>query len=115
MFENLRHQRAELWRARKIRAVARNIDAGEHDLAIAVGDKPADVLDHRAHRHRARIAPAERNDAKGAAVIAAILHLDESAGAAGERIDQMRRGLLYRHDVVDDGFRRTVDVESRSR
>src|SRR5215472_781639 len=106
MFKNLLDQRAKLWRAGKIGAVARDVDAGERDLAITVGNEPAHVLDHRSHRHRARIAATEWNDAKRATMIAAILYLHEGPRAPGECIDQVWRGLRYRHDVVDDRFRR---------
>ena len=34
-------------------------------------------------------------------MVAALLHLDESAGAALETVDEMRRGLGQRHDVAD--------------
>ena len=34
-------------------------------------------------------------------MVAAVLHLDEGAGAAVEPVDQMAGGLVHRHDVVD--------------
>src|SRR3954465_2854551 len=62
----------------------------------------ADLFDHGAHRHRARIATAVGNDAEGAAVIAAVLHLHEDARQPGlETIEQMRCHFAYRHDVGD--------------
>ena len=48
-------------------------------------------------------------------MIAAVLHLDEGAGAAGKTFDQMRRGFFDRHDVVDDGLRRIAKIERRAR
>ena len=60
MLEDLLHQRAEPGRARQVRAIAGEIDAGEHDLAIAARDEPAHLRHHLAHRHRARIAAAVR-------------------------------------------------------
>ena len=36
--------------ARQVGAVAGRVDAGQHDLAIAVGDERADALDHAAGR-----------------------------------------------------------------
>ena len=48
-------------------------------------------------------------------MVAAVLHLDESAGAAGETLDQMRGGLPHRHDVVDDRLRRVGEVERGAR
>src|SRR4029077_19461059 len=96
---------AELGRAGKIAAVAGEIDAGEDDLAIAARAQLAHLRHHLAHGHRARIAAAIRDDAEGAAVIAAVLHLHEGARAAFEAVDEMRRRLLDRHDVVDRDLR----------
>ena len=93
VLEDLLHQRAEPRRARQVRAVAGDVDAGEHDLAIAALDQPAHLRHHLAHRHRARIAAAEGNDAEGAAVVAAVLHLHEGAGVAVDAVDRMRGGL----------------------
>src|SRR6266478_2729603 len=101
MFQNLLHQRAELGRARAIPAVAGEIDAGENDLAIAARAQPAHLRDRLAHGYRARIAATKGNDAKGAAVVAAILHLHEGARAALEAVDEMRGRLPHRHDVID--------------
>ena len=74
---------AELRLAGKIIAPGGDVDARQHDLAIAIGDETAHLLDRLAGRHRARIAASEGNDAEGAAMIAAILDLHESAGALG--------------------------------
>src|SRR6185295_20029104 len=82
MLEDLPDQLAELRHARQVRAVARDVDAGEHHLAIAIGHEPAHLLDHLAHGHRARIAAAIRDDAERAAVVAAVLHLHEGARSA---------------------------------
>ena len=88
MPQDLLCQLPELRRARQIGAVAREIDAGQHDLGMAALDQRADLIDHRAHRHRARIAAAIGDDAEGAAVIAAVLHLHEHARQAGlETVD----------------------------
>ena len=113
MPQDLLGQHAEFRRARQIGAVAGEIDAGQHDLGMAALDQRAHLFDHRAHRHRARIAAAVRNDAEGAAMIAAVLHLHEGARqAALETVDQMRRHLLHRHDVGD---RDLVAARYRSR
>ena len=111
MLEDLRDQRAQFRRTRQVGAVARNVDASEHGLAIAVGDEALDIRDHGAHRHRARIAAAVGNNAESAAVIAAVLHLHERARTPGKAVDQMRGGFLHRHDVVDDRFLGAGDVE----
>ena len=39
-------------------------------------------------------------------MVAAVLHLQHGARAAFEGIDELRRGFLHRHDVVDDHARR---------
>ncbi len=70
------------------RAIAGDVDAGQHDLAIAALGEPAHLRHHLVHRHRARIAAAERNDAEGAAVVAAVLHLHEGARAAVDAVDR---------------------------
>ena len=98
--QDLLDQLPELRRARQIGAIAGDIDAGQHDLGMAALDQRADLFDHGAHRHRARIAAAIGDDAEGAAMIAAVLHLHEDARQAGlEAFEQMRRHLLDRHDV----------------
>jgi len=48
-------------------------------------------------------------------VIAAILHLDEGARLSRKSLDQMRRAVSHRHDVVDDRLRRVGDGESSAR
>src|SRR5256886_1960813 len=101
VFQNLLHQRAELGRARKIRAIAGEIDARENHFAIAPRAEPAHLSDHLAHGHRARIAAAIRDNAEGAAMIAAVLHLHECARPAFETIDEVRGRVRHRHDVVD--------------
>ena len=37
-------------------------------------------------------------------MVAAVLHLHEGARAAVDAVDQMRRGVLHRHDVADGDF-----------
>ena len=74
---------------------------GQHDLAIAVGDEGAHLLDDRAERGRAIVAPAVGNDAEGAAVVAAVLDLDIGPGLSVEAANQMARRFAHGHDVVD--------------
>src|SRR6266536_2196938 len=104
VFQNLLHQRTELGRARKIRAIAGEIDARENHFAIAARAEPAHLSDHLAHGHRARIAAAIRDNAEGAAMIATVLHLHECARPAFETIDEVRGRVRHRHDVVDCDF-----------
>ena len=87
--EDRSDQPAEARPAGQVAAIGGDVDAGQHDLAVAVLDQPADLVDHRAHRHRARIAAAIGDDAEGAAVVAAVLDLDEGAGAAVHAVDQV--------------------------
>src|SRR5215472_13982553 len=115
VFQNLLHQCAELGRAREIPAIAGEIDAGENDLAIAARAEPAHLRDRLAHGYRARIAAAIGNDAKGAAVVAAILHLHEGARAALEAVDEMRGRLPHCHDVINRDLFLGGDAEGCSR
>ena len=102
MPQNLPGQLTEFRSARQIRAITGQIDARQHDLGMATLDQRPDLIDHRAHRHRARIAAAKGNDAEGATMIAAVLHLHEYARQARlESFQQMRRHLAHRHDVGD--------------
>ena len=114
MPQDLLCQQAQFGRPRQIRAIAGEVDAGQHDLGMTALDQRADLIDHRAHRHRPRIAAAIGDDAKGAAVIAAVLHLHECPGQAlGESVQQMRRHLAHRHDVGDRDFLGVLDAERR--
>ena len=101
VLENLLHQLAEPRRAGQARAVARDVDAGQHHLAVAALDEAAHLRDDLAHRHRARVPAPERDDAEGAAVVAAVLHLHDRACAAFDTIHEIGGGFLHRHDVVD--------------
>ena len=112
--QNLFCQLPEFRRARQVGAVAREIDARQHDLGMAALGQRADLFDDRAHRHRARIAAAVRDDAEGAAVVAAVLHLHEHPRQAGlETVEQMRRHLLDRHDVGDRDLLACLDTKAR--
>ena len=69
----------------KVDAVAREIDARQHDLLLAARDKRAGLRDDLIRRRRARRAAAEGNDAEGAAMIAAVLHGKQPARALNAR------------------------------
>src|SRR5690606_1043309 len=58
-----------------------------------------------------RIAAAVRNDAEGAAMVAAVLHLHEGARPALDGIDHVRGGFPHLHDVVDAHLLEQVDAE----
>ena len=85
-------------------AVARDIHPGQHHLPVARRDQRAHLGDHGADRHAAAGAAAERDDAEGAAMIAALLHLHEGARAAGELGDQMRGRSRGAAMMSDDGI-----------
>ena len=44
-------------------------------------------------------------------MVAAVLHLHEGAGVAAHAVEEMRRRLLDRHDVVDEDFLGIGDAE----
>src|SRR5215471_1387320 len=113
MLENLPDQRAELGPAGQIGAVARKIDSGQNHLAITIVSDAANLFDHLAHRHRPGVSTPKRDDAEGAAMVAAILHLHVGAGAALDALDQVPRGFLHRHDVVDSDLLVQADAKIR--
>src|SRR6478735_2956856 len=113
MPQNLLYQLPQLWCARQIGAVARQIHAGQHDLGVAALDQGADLVDHSAHRHRTRIAAAIGNDAEGTAMVAAVLHLHEHPWqAALKTFQEMRRHPGDRHDVGDRDLLSCLDTKS---
>src|SRR5690606_3885801 len=78
-----------------------DVHPGQHDFRIAIGDEFLDLLDHEPHGYRAGGATAIGNDAEGAAMVAAVLHLNEGAGAAIHALDEVPGRLAHAHDVVD--------------
>src|SRR6185437_10428707 len=80
---------AERHLAGKVLAVSGDVDAGQHDLRIALRGEPPRLRHHLAGRNRARWPAAERDDAKGTAMVAAVLDLHIGARAIAEALDQM--------------------------
>ncbi len=80
--EDAAHQFAQLRRAGQVRAPAGEVDAGQHHLGIAGAGEAAHFVHHPLGGDRARVPAPERDDAEGAAVVAAILDFDIGAGAA---------------------------------
>src|SRR5581483_3223306 len=114
--QDLLHQLPEFGGAGQIDTVAREIDAGQHDLGTAALGERAHLLDHRAHRHRARIAPAMGDDAERAAMVATVLHLDEHTWQPTlEAVKQMRRHLPDSHDVADRDLFAGANIERGAR
>ena len=73
--EQLPDHPAEARSAGQVGAVSGHVDAGQHDLAIAGGEERTRLGDDLLERHRAA-RPARIGDyAKGAAMVAALLHL----------------------------------------
>ncbi len=87
------HHLAEARRAWQIGAVGRQIDAGQHDLPIAGRDETARLVGDETHRHRSAGTAGVGDDAKGAAVVAALLDLQKGAALALEAVDEMAGGL----------------------
>ena len=104
MAQDALDQLPERRRAGQVGAVAGHVDPGQHDLAEALADQRLDPLDHQPGRHRAAVPAAVGDDAEGAAMVAAVLHLDERPRPLGEAGDEMRRRLAHRHDVGDADF-----------
>ncbi len=89
------------WPAARLAAPAAQVDAAQHDLAIAPA-QAAHLLDHLLRR-RAAAAPAhERNDAERAAVVAAVLDLQIGARAVARGVLH-RRGeeIVLRENIAD--------------
>src|SRR5262249_16498816 len=106
--QDLLHQLPELRRARQISAISGEIDARQNDFGKARTHESPRLLDDGTHRYAARVSTSEGNDAERAAMIAAVLALQHSTGAALETVDELRRGLAHAHDVVDaDAFVRS--------
>src|SRR5262249_56152975 len=74
--EHLPHQPAEAWPVRQIVAIGSQIDPGQHDLANATPGQRPRLVDDRLGRRRAAWAAGVGDDAKGAAVVAPLLHLE---------------------------------------
>ncbi|MND29501.1 hypothetical protein D3C80_200100 [compost metagenome] len=96
----------------QVSAIAGRIHPGQHDFAIAAFRQPACLIHHRTHGHRARIAAPVGYDAEGAAMIAAILYLNEGAHMPVYVFHHLRRCRLDAHDVVDAQlfFRRDAEI-----
>jgi hypothetical protein len=99
------------WAAGKVRAPCCEIDAGQHGLPIAALGEPTHLSHHFAHGHRTRRSAAERDDAEGAAVVAAVLYLHERAYVPVESVDHVQGGLAHRVEVVDGDLFLTAHAE----
>ncbi len=99
---------------RQIRAIGRQIHAGQHDFLEARFHQAARFGDDRAGADAARMSATVGNDAERAAVVATVLHLQHRPRAAveagvAEGVQQLPRRFLHRHDVVDHDARRILE------
>ena len=101
MFQHLPDHRAEARLAGQVAAIARDVDAGQHNLGKTARRELANLVNNLPHWHGARIAAPEGDDAESAAVIAAVLHLHKRARMALDSGQKMAGGFADRHDVVD--------------
>ena len=85
--QQARDQLAERRAARQVGAVGGEVDAGQHDLGDAALDQRAHLRDDTPTGTLRFGAAAIGDDAEGAAMVAAVLHLDEGARALGEAGD----------------------------
>ncbi len=95
-------------RAGQIGAPGGEIDPGQNQLGIARLDQRRGAAHDLAGRHRPARAAPQRDDAERAGMIAALLHLDEAAGAALEAVDRQRRALLEPRKIADIDARRVA-------
>ena len=89
--QDRRHQIAEPPSALEIGAPARQVHAGQHHLVEPAAHQPRDLRDHRFRRHAARVSPAVGNDAEGAAMVTAGLHLHIGPRPCPQPVHQRRR------------------------
>ena len=91
----------------QVPAPARQIDTRQHDLAVALPHQIADMADHFPRRHRSRIPATVRNDAEGAAMVAAILNLQKGPCSRLRFLrrvlatEELRRTIPHGHYVID--------------
>ena len=83
-------------------AIGRNINTGQHHFHMAALNQFPHLIDDAPGRHAAIGAAGKGDDAEGAAMVAALLHLDEGAGAAFQTADQVTGGFLQGHDIGND-------------
>src|SRR3546814_9716915 len=99
--------RAKAGAAGKIGAIGRDIDPGQHDLVEALIDQRPYPVDDKTGGGGARIATAKGDDAEGAAMVAAVLHLHERAGALGKAAEHK---IGRAHAELQSLMRKSYDV-----
>ena len=87
---NRLHSVGQCQRARQIPAVGRDLDAGQHQLPVALGGQMRRLTRHFIQRQAADAAARIRDDAVGAEIVAAVLNLQHRARAAVGRARRQR-------------------------
>src|SRR5438270_8615102 len=77
-----------------VAAESTEVDAGQHDLAVALGDGSLRSFYQEAFILTERCAACAPDDAVSAAMVATVLHLEEEAGAG-----EARRSLCGRREI----------------
>ena len=102
-----------------VAAEGAQVDAGQHDLAIAIGDRLLRALDQCGLVLALRHAAGAPHDAVGAAVIAAVLHFEEESRARERRRSAGARGRRERRGQVIEDLSFPVvgecDIDARNR
>ena len=88
--------------ARQIAAVRGEIHAGQNDFLVTTLDQTPSLRDDLTNGNAAARPTAIGNDAEGAAVIAAILHLNERARTPLQPVDQVAGGFLNVFGFTND-------------
>src|SRR5689334_25063831 len=96
--QDLLQQAPKIDRVAKVAAVAAKVDAREDDFLVAVLFQLADLLDDLERLHAAALAPNLGNDAKRAAGVAAVLHLQRRTRAViGKHRSEMESVADFAH------------------
>ena len=90
---------------RQVRAVGADVHAADYQLAVAVHHQPLDLAPDHRRRERAVRPASFVDDAKGAALIAALLDLHEGAHAAFKAADQLLGEADFPVHVADLHYR----------
>ncbi|MCY1171291.1 hypothetical protein D9M73_113960 [compost metagenome] len=101
MVQNAFDQLAERRRTGQIGAITGEIDPGQHHFAVTSLDQCGDAIDRGPGRDRAAVAAPLRDDAEGAAMVAAILNFDKGAGVRAESGGEVGGGFAHHRDIAD--------------
>ena len=99
MAQDALNELTERGRARQVRAVACEVDPGQHHLPKTLADDIVHRVDHLPGGHRSAVPASIGYDTEGAAVIAAVLHFDEGPGMIGKGGGEVRSRFAHAHDV----------------